>query len=99
VDHHGPHQVARLPVGVKPYGVAYDARRATLWITLTGSNQLVGLHLKGTSVTSRTVYNTVRQPNTVAIDETSGELVVTGSTPQGSLQLISSSEPPSAPTH
>jgi len=46
------------------------------------------MHLKGTSVTSRTTYDTVRQPNTVAVDDASGEIVVTGSTPQGSLQFI-----------
>lgn len=88
VDGHGPHQVARIPVGEKPYGIAYDDSRSTLWITLTAGNQLVGLHLKGTSVASRTVYDTVRQPNTVAVDQGTGTLVVTGSTPQGSLQLI-----------
>ncbi len=97
VDDHGPHQVARLPVGDKPYGIAYDNQRSTLWVTLTGSNQLVGLHLDGTSVSSRTTYATVRQPNTVAVDDTTGELVVTGSTPQGFLQLIPLGEPSSAP--
>ncbi len=88
VDSHGPRQVARIPVGNKPFGVAYDGRRSTLWITLTGTNQLLGLHLKGTSVGSRDTYDTVQQPNTVAVDDTTGELVVTGSTPQGGLQLI-----------
>jgi len=88
VDGHGPHQVARLPVGIKPYGIAYDERRSTLWITLTGTNQLVGLHLKGKSVSSRVTYATVQQPNTVAVDDASGEVIVTGSTPQGALQFI-----------
>jgi DNA-binding beta-propeller fold protein YncE len=87
VDGRGPRQVARIAVGSKPYGVAYDDRRATLWVTLTSSNQLVGLHLDGTSVRSRTTYDTVQQPNTVAVAP-SGELVVTGSTTQGAIQLI-----------
>ncbi len=95
VDDHGPHEVARLPVGDKPYGIAYDNQRSTLWVTLTSSNQLVGLHLKGATVMSRTTYATVRQPNTVAVDDTTGELVVTGSTPQGLLQLIPLGEPSS----
>jgi len=93
VDDHGPHQVARIPVGDKPYGIAYDNQRSTLWVTLTASNQLVGLHLDGTSVKSRTTYATVRQPNTVAVDDSTGALVVTGSTPQGSLQFIPLGEP------
>ncbi|MDQ6839029.1 MAG: hypothetical protein M3137_12040 [Actinomycetota bacterium] len=93
IGDHGPRQVARIPVGDKPYGIAYDNRRSTLWVTLTGSNQLVGLHLNGTSVGSRTTYATVQQPNTVAVDDATGELVVTGSTPQGFLQLIPLREP------
>jgi len=97
VDDKGPHQVARLPVGMKPYGIAYDERRSTLWITLTGTNQLVGLRLAATSIVSRTTYATVRQPNTVAVDDASGEVVVTGSTPQGALQFIQPVEPPSGP--
>jgi len=95
VDGDGPHQVARLAVGDKPYGLAYDNQRSTLWVTSTGTNQLVGLHLAGTSVTSRTTYDTVRQPNTVAVDDTTGQLVVTGSTPQGFLQFIPLDEPSS----
>ncbi|MGI9033765.1 MAG: hypothetical protein ACR2HY_08850 [Acidimicrobiales bacterium] len=88
VDSKGPRQVARIAVGAKPYGIAYDDSRSTLWVTLTATNQLVGLHLKGTSVTSRTTYDTVRQPNTVAVDPVTATLVVTGSTPQGSVQVI-----------
>lgn len=84
----GPRQVVRIPVGSRPYGVAYDERRSTLWVTLTGSNQLVGLHLRGTAVQSRTIEPTVRQPNTVAVFAPTGELVVTGSTAPGQLQLL-----------
>ncbi len=97
VDDRGPHQVARIPVGDKPYGIVYDGARSMLWVTLTTSNRLVGLKLDGTSVTSRVTYATVQQPNTVAVNETTGELVVTGSTPQGSLQLIPSGEPRTLP--
>jgi DNA-binding beta-propeller fold protein YncE len=88
VDAHGPRQVARISVGPKPYGVAYDRQRSTLWVTLTGTNQLVGLHLSGTSVRSRTTYATVQQPNSVAVDEATGDVVVTGSTTRGALQVI-----------
>ena len=54
----------------------------------TGSDELLGLHLRGTSVTSRITYATVQQPNTVDVDDTTGELVVTGSTQPGALQLL-----------
>ncbi len=87
---HGPKQVATIPTGArtKPYGAAYDARRHTLWVTLTGTNQLLGLTFSGTKVTHRATYATVRQPNTVAVDGVTGELVVTGSTDAGSLQFL-----------
>ncbi len=85
----GPVQVANIPVGSHPYGLAFDTDRDTLWVTVTGDDKLLGLHLIGRSVASRTVYNTVRQPNTVAVDETTGELVVTGSTDPGQLQFLS----------
>jgi DNA-binding beta-propeller fold protein YncE len=87
-DAHGLRQVASITVGSRPYGVAYDARRSTLWVTLTGTDQLVGLRLRGTVVTSRLIYATVQQPNTVAVAESTGEVVVTGSTPAGAVQLI-----------
>jgi DNA-binding beta-propeller fold protein YncE len=85
---HGPVQVATIPVGPEPYGLAFDARRNTLWVTVTGADQLVGLHLDGRKVTGRTTYATVRQPNTVAVDPTTGELVVAGSARAGQLQFI-----------
>jgi len=88
VDAHGPRQITRIAVGPKPYGVAYDSLRATLWVTLTGTDQLVGLHLSGTAVRSRTTYPTVQQPDSVAVAEATGALVVTGSTPRGALQVI-----------
>jgi DNA-binding beta-propeller fold protein YncE len=84
----GPVQVATIPVGSRPYGIAFDASRSILWVTLTGSNQLVGLRLDGKSVVHRVTFATVRQPNTVAVDAASGEVVVTGSGTQGSLQII-----------
>ncbi len=77
--------------------MAYDNHRSTLWVTLTGSDELLGLHLRGTTVTSRTTYATVQQPNTVAVDNLTGELVVTGSTQQGALQLINDSGAPRSP--
>ncbi len=84
----GPKQVATVKVGPQPYGLAYDGRRHTLWVTITGSNQLVGLGLNGSKVTKTTTVKTVRQPNTVAVDEATGQVVVTGSTTPGFLQLI-----------
>ncbi|WP_051085931.1 YncE family protein [Actinomycetospora chiangmaiensis] len=86
----GPRQVASIPTGPgsKPYGDAYDTARHTLWVTLTGSNELLGLTLSGTGIRHRVVIPTVRQPNSVAVDPTTGEAVVTGSTTDGQLQFV-----------
>jgi DNA-binding beta-propeller fold protein YncE len=88
VRHGGLEQVARIAVGSRPYGLAYDARRHILWVTVTATNQLVGLHLRGTVTVGRTVYPTVRQPNSVAVDPATGRLVVTGSGSSGAVELI-----------
>jgi hypothetical protein len=89
---HGPKQVATIPTGAgsKPYGIAYQETTHTLWTTLTGTNQLLGLTFDGITVTHETTYNTVQQPNTVAVDQVSGQLVITGSTPGpgGKLQFL-----------
>ena len=88
---HGPVRVTTINVGgpgSRPYGLAFDAARGTLWVTLTGANQLIGLHLLGTQVQGRTTDATVRQPNSVAVAPGSGAVVVTGSTPQGQVQFF-----------
>ncbi|WP_433803572.1 hypothetical protein [Actinomycetospora sp. CA-084318] len=86
----GPRQVASIPTGAgsRPYGDAYDTVRHTLWVTLTGSNQLLGLTLSGTQVAHQVSIPTVRQPNSVAVDPTTGETVTTGSTTNGQLQFV-----------
>jgi DNA-binding beta-propeller fold protein YncE len=94
---HGPRQVARIPVGQQPYGMAYDPDRKTLWVTLTATNQVVGLALSGTTVEKREIYPTVRQPNTVSVYDLTGEIVVTGSTSRGAIELIGLPVSPSLP--
>jgi hypothetical protein len=86
----GPRQVATIPTGAgsRPYGDAYDTERHTLWVTLTGSNELLGLTLSGVQVQRRVAIPTVRQPNSVAVDPTTGGTVITGSTTDGGLQFL-----------
>jgi DNA-binding beta-propeller fold protein YncE len=82
-----PHQAGRIPLPGTPYGVAYDPVRDELWVTLTARNQLVGIPLGPAQPVVATTIPTVRQPNTVAVDDSTGELVVTGSD-TGVLELI-----------
>lgn len=83
-----PRQLDRLALPGTPYGVTYDPVRDRLWVTLTALNQLVGIDLADGSPRVVTRIPTVRQPNTVAVDDTTGELFVTG-TDTGVLELIS----------
>jgi DNA-binding beta-propeller fold protein YncE len=73
-----------LPGG--PYGIALDAARNRLWVTLPGKNELVELPARAhPHVLKR--FPTVRQPNSVAVDERTGRVFVTGRT-YGQLEWI-----------
>jgi DNA-binding beta-propeller fold protein YncE len=82
-----PHQIARLSLPGTPYGVTYDRTRDRLWVSLTALNQLVTIDLSGPSPFVLNRIPTVRQPNTVAVDNSTGRIFVTG-TDDGVLQLI-----------
>jgi DNA-binding beta-propeller fold protein YncE len=73
-----------LPGG--PYGLAVDRRRGRLWVTLPGRNEVVWLPAHGRPhVVGR--WPTVRQPDSVAVDEKREEVVITGRA-AGVLQLL-----------
>jgi DNA-binding beta-propeller fold protein YncE len=80
-------QVAALPLAGTPYGLAYDGTDEVLWVTLTATNEVVGLSTTGDELTEVARFPTVRQPNTVAVDPGSGRVFV-GSRATGELQLI-----------
>ncbi len=65
-----------------PYGLAYDQGRNGLWVTSTERNRVV-LFRRRERVRS---FPTVRQPNSVAVDERTGRVFVAGR--YGELQLI-----------
>ncbi|WP_193561232.1 hypothetical protein [Mycolicibacterium hodleri] len=84
-------QVAKIDAPGNPYGLAYDATRKRLFITLTASNVMRVVDLSDPTK-PRTLGDlpTVQQSNSVAVDPRSGGVVVTGSNPDGSssLQII-----------
>ncbi|GAB4586125.1 YncE family protein [Nocardia sp. IFM 10818] len=77
----------RFPVGSSPYALAYDQRSETVWVTLTGSNEVVGYDLSTGIPVEVGRFRTVRQPNTVTIDERTGDMFVGSATGDG-LQRI-----------
>jgi DNA-binding beta-propeller fold protein YncE len=80
-------QIGKVPLPGTPYGVAYDPVRDRLWVTLTALNEVIGLNLDAGSPVLATPLPTVRQPNTVAVDSSTGRLFVTG-TAEGTLEII-----------
>ncbi|MEU4311743.1 hypothetical protein [Nocardia sp. NPDC024068] len=77
----------RYPVGSSPYALAYDRRSDTVWVTCTQSNEIVGYDLSAGSPREVGRYPTVRQPNTVTVDESTGDLYI-GSATEPGLQRI-----------
>ncbi|WP_067821500.1 YncE family protein [Nocardia inohanensis] len=77
----------RFPVGSSPYALAYDDRSETVWVTLTGTNEVVGYDLSTGIPVEVGRFPTVRQPDTVTIDNASGEMFVGSATGDG-LQRI-----------
>jgi DNA-binding beta-propeller fold protein YncE len=69
-----------------PHGIAADPRSDRLWVTLTARNRLLEL-ATGARTHRVASYPTVRQPNEVAIDRSSGRVFVTGAA-DGVLQLL-----------
>jgi DNA-binding beta-propeller fold protein YncE len=80
-------QIRRVELPGTPYGVAYDSVRDRLWVTLTARNEVIGINLGADPPMLTTPLPTVRQPNTVAVDSSTGRLFVTG-TAEGVLEII-----------
>jgi DNA-binding beta-propeller fold protein YncE len=82
-----PREVATAAQPGGPYGIAYDATRDRLWVTSTGTNEVVGYDM--TDATPREVRRlpTVQNPNTLGVDATTGRLFVAG-VPGGVIQII-----------
>jgi len=82
-----PHIFDRANVPGAPYGIALDRRRGRLWVTQTAFNRVVEFRLGKRAPTRVRSYPTVRQPNTVAVDEATGRVFVAGRV-RGELQLL-----------
>lgn len=77
----------RLPVDGGPYGVAYDARRDVAWVTLTERNEVVGYSIRGGQPEEKFRLPTVRQPDSVTVDERTSQVVI-GSAAEEGIQVI-----------
>jgi hypothetical protein len=80
----------RFPVGSSPYAVAVDDRTGIVWLTSTATNEVVGYDLSSGIPAETARFATVRQPNTLAVDERTGDLLVGSAAGEG-LQTIPAS--------
>jgi len=93
VEHIDPQlaQIAKIDAPGKPYGLAYDAAHRRLYVTLTASNLMRLIDIS--DATKPRILGdvpTVQQPNSIAVDPRSGNVLVTGSDPGGgsSLEIV-----------
>lgn len=80
-------QEQSIDLPASPYGITSDPSSNTVWVTLTKTNKLVGYDLSGDKARKIAEYDTVRQPDTVAVSRGSKTLWVTG-TDEGVIQRI-----------
>jgi DNA-binding beta-propeller fold protein YncE len=79
VDTTGPRQVGTAPTERgTPYGIAVDRRRGLVYVTLTATNQLESFRISGSGLVPDQTWPTVRQPNSVAVDESTGRVFIAG---------------------
>ncbi|WP_199432063.1 YncE family protein [Qaidamihabitans albus] len=77
----------RYPVPGGAYGIAYDRERGLAWVTLTERNEVVGFDIRGGEPREKYRFPTVRQPNSVTVDEQSSRVVVGSAAGEG-IQVI-----------
>ena len=70
--------LSRLGLPGTPYGLASDPLRRRLWVTETATNTVAELDTSRPRPRVITTFPTVRQPNTVAVDISSGRVFIAG---------------------
>lgn len=82
----------RYPVSGSPYAVAWDQKRELLWVSATATNQLIAFDLSDGEPAQRYRVPTVAQPDSIAVDESTGTLYVLSARVDG-VQIIDPDTP------
>lgn len=85
-DGEPPRLLDRTNLAGSPYGIAIDERRERLWVTRTAANRVVELEITESAPKIIDSFPTVSQPNSVGVDERTGEVVIAGR--EGDLQIF-----------
>ncbi|NLG55566.1 MAG: hypothetical protein GX542_07935 [Rhodococcus sp.] len=81
----------RFPVDEQPYALAYDNASDLLWVTLPGTNEVVGYDLSTGVGVEAARFSTVAAPNSIAVND-NGTLLI-GSAAGGGLQRLPTGRP------
>jgi DNA-binding beta-propeller fold protein YncE len=73
-----PQEVGSVAQLGGPYGIAYDPVRDRLWVTSTGSNEVVGYDMSDATPREVQRLPTVQNPNTLGVDAGTGRLLIAG---------------------
>lgn len=73
----------RFPVPDSPFGVAYDEVRERAWVTQTGRNEAAAYDLGSGMPSEVARVPTVRQPNSVAVDNEGGFVYIASAAGEG----------------
>jgi DNA-binding beta-propeller fold protein YncE len=77
----------RYPTPGHPYAIAYDSTRDLAWVTLTETNEVIAYDVAGGEPQERLRHPTVSQPNSIAVDPTTGHVYIASANGDG-LQVI-----------
>ncbi|MDG3011158.1 hypothetical protein G4X40_13455 [Rhodococcus sp. D2-41] len=77
----------QFPVTGAPYGIVYDDKAQLVWLTLTGTNEVVGYDITTGTPVEKQRFHTVRQPDSVAVDPATGDLYVASAAGDGIEQI------------
>jgi DNA-binding beta-propeller fold protein YncE len=88
-----PRFVDRTNLPGSPYGIAIDDARGRIWVTQTARNRVAELEITELAPKLVADRSTVRQPNSVAVDPSSGTVVVVGRD-EGEVQIFQPDEEP-----
>jgi DNA-binding beta-propeller fold protein YncE len=82
-----PQEIASVAQPGGPYGIAYDATRDRLWVTSTGTNEVVGYDMADAMPREVRRLPIVQSPNSLGVDATTGRLFIAG-VPGGVVQIV-----------
>ena len=87
-----PRQLAEVAQLGGPYGITYDPTRDRLWVSSSGTNEVIGYDMAEPTPREVSRVATVQNPYTVGVDAQTGRLFIAGVT-DGVVQIVDPDAP------